>query len=139
MQRLGAIAVRVERFDERVHLDARPAEHEGRRRILDVEHALQGGRLVRARHDVGHLTDARQLAGAAFSRAMVMRAGDRGALRDRENPRRHRRREERRLPRRGRGLQDRVDVLGEAHVEHLVGLVEHEHLDVDRSSDPRRR
>ena len=27
------------------------------------------------------------------------------------------------------GLEDALDVVGEAHVEHLVGLVEHDHLD----------
>ena len=47
--------------------------------------------------------------------------------RNRQNPRRHRRREQRRLAcRRGR-FQDRVEVLGESHVEHLVGLVENQH------------
>ena len=48
--------------------------------------------------------------------------------RNRQNPRRHRRREERRLARVRRRLQDRVEVVGEAHVEHLVGLVEDQHL-----------
>ena len=48
--------------------------------------------------------------------------------RNRQNPRRHRRRKERRLPRVGRRLQNRVEVVGEAHVEHLVGLVEDQHL-----------
>ena len=36
---------------------------------------------------------------------------------------------ERGLPRRRRLREDRVDVFGEAHVEHLVGFVEHEHFD----------
>ena len=46
------------------------------------------------------------------------------------DPRRHGGREERRLPL-GRGLlQDPLDVLDEAHVEHLVGLVEDEEADV---------
>ena len=48
------------------------------------------------------------------------------AARDRQNPRRHRRRKQRRLTRRGRALQDRVEVVGKAHVQHLVGFVEHE-------------
>ncbi len=47
---------------------------------------------------------------------------------NRQNPRRHRRREERRLARVGRGLENRVEILGETHVEHLVGLVEHQDL-----------
>ena len=49
--------------------------------------------------------------------------------RNRQDPRRHRRRKERRLPRRRRGLEDDIEVLGEPHVEHLVGLVEHQQLD----------
>ena len=43
--------------------------------------------------------------------------------------RRHRRREQDRLAAVGRGREDRLDVLGEAHVEHLVGLVEHDEAD----------
>ena len=38
-----------------------------------------------------------------------------------------------------RRLEDRVDVLGEAHVEHLVGLVEDEHAQLSSSSVLRRR
>ena len=58
-----------------------------------------------------------------------MRAGFfRCRSRDRQNARRHRRREERRLPRRRRRLENRVEILGESHVEHLVRFVEHEHV-----------
>jgi hypothetical protein len=47
---------------------------------------------------------------------------------DRLDARRHRGREQHRLAL-GRGLlEDRFDVFGEAHVEHLVGLVEHDDL-----------
>ena len=49
VQRLGAVAVRVERLDERVHLEPRAAEDERRRRVLHVEHALERRRLLRAR------------------------------------------------------------------------------------------
>ena len=41
---------------------------------------------------------------------------------------RHRRREQRDLLVVRGGGQDRLDVLGEPHAEHLVGLVEHQHL-----------
>ena len=47
---------------------------------------------------------------------------------DRADRRRHRRREERGLPRRRDGVENRFEILGEAHVEHLVGFVEHDHL-----------
>jgi hypothetical protein len=130
VQRLGPVAVRVERFDERVDLEARAAEHQRRRGALDVEHALQRERLVRARHDVRDLSHPGQLAGRrllARDRHPI-RLGE-VLLRDRQDARRHRRREERRLPGVRSGLEQRVEILGEAHVEHLVGLVEHEHLD----------
>ena len=39
---------------------------------------------------------------------------------------RHRRREQRDLPLRRRLLEDPLDVVDEAHAQHLVGLVEHE-------------
>jgi hypothetical protein len=35
-----------------------------------------------------------------------------------------------RLPRRRHVVGDRPDVVDEAHIEHAVGLVEHEHLDM---------
>jgi hypothetical protein len=50
------------------------------------------------------------------------------ALRDGQNPRRHRGREQRRLSGLGVALEDRVEILGEAHVEHFVGFVEDQHL-----------
>ena len=43
--------------------------------------------------------------------------------------RRHRGREEQRLPCEGHQLRDALDVGDEAHVEHPVGLVDHENLD----------
>ncbi len=45
---------------------------------------------------------------------------------ERADRRRHRRREQRRLAAVGRQAQDLLDVLEEAEVEHLVGLVEHD-------------
>jgi hypothetical protein len=49
--------------------------------------------------------------------------------RHRLDPGRHRRREQHRLPGLRRRGQDRVHVLGEAHIEHLVGLVQHDGRD----------
>jgi hypothetical protein len=51
-------------------------------------------------------------------------------LRDRQNAGRQRRREERRLARLGRRHEDRVEVFCEAHIEHLVGFIEHEDAQV---------
>jgi len=44
--------------------------------------------------------------------------------------------EQHRLPVLRRGGQDRVEVLGEAHVEHLVGLVEDQHLQLVQPQRP---
>ena len=128
VERLRAAAVRVERLDQRLDLEPRAAEDDRRRRVLHVEHAIERRRLVRARHDVGDLADARHLAGGGLlARDDHPRRVVQMALRNRQDPRRHRRREQRRLPRLRRRLENRVEILGEAHVEHLVGLVEDQH------------
>ena len=44
--------------------------------------------------------------------------------------RRHRRREQCDLARRRRLLQDRLDVVDEAHAQHLVGFVQHQRLEL---------
>ena len=105
-------------------------------RILDVEHALERRRLVGARHDVGDLADARQLAGGrrlardrerASGSCRWRSAIDRiraGIVAEKSAVWRSARRR----------LEDRVEILGEAHVEHLVGFVEHEHRRAGRAS-----
>jgi hypothetical protein len=50
-------------------------------------------------------------------------------LGDRRDSGRHRRGKQRRLTRLGRGVHQRLEVFGEAHVEHFVGFVEHEHFE----------
>ena len=135
VQRLGAVAVRVERLDERIDLEPRAAEHERRVGVLHVEDAVERRRLVRPRHDVGDLADARQLAGGGLL------ARDRHARRILQVPlARSTGSAPASSPRRapsaascGRRLEDRVEILGEAHVEHLVGLVEDEHVERDRA------
>ena len=63
----------------------------------------------------------------AFSRAISTRTGSRRCLfGDRRDARRQRGGEQRGLPFGRRGVENRFDVLGEAHVEHLVGFVEHD-------------
>ncbi|GBF72851.1 hypothetical protein PA598K_01124 [Paenibacillus sp. 598K] len=44
--------------------------------------------------------------------------------------RRHRRREEHRVAYFGDQLQDRLDVFHEAHIQHLIGLIEDNGLDI---------
>ena len=126
VQGLRAVAAAVERVGELIHLDPRAAEHDRRRRRLHVEHPGEGGGLVGARDDVGALAHQRRLArGGLLARdADPDRVGE-VAAGDRADARGHGRREEHGLRALGRAGEDRVDVLGEAHVEHLVGLVEH--------------
>ena len=131
VQRLRAMAVRLQRLDDRLDFEARPAEDQRGGRILHVEHAIERRRLVRARDDVGDLPHAGQLAGRRLlARDRHARRILQVPLRDRQDPRRHRRREQRRLPRLRRRLEDRVQILGEAHVEHLVRFVQHQHAQV---------
>ena len=138
VERLGAVAAAVERLGELVDLPAGLAEHDRRGRRLDVEDAAQRGGLVVAADEVGGLPHAGRLAGGDglaldldADRVLEVPLGDLG------DPRRHRGREQHGLPFRRAGGEDGVDVLGEAHVEHLVGLVEHDHLHaVERERPP---
>ncbi len=130
VQRLRAVAVRLQRVGEFVHFEARAAEDDRRGGILELEDAAEREALLAARHDVGGLADLRHLA----RRALL--GLDRDALGlaqvafgDGGDARRHRGGKERRLPRGRRGRENRLEVVGEAHVEHLVGFVEHEDLE----------
>ena len=69
VQRLAAVAVRVEGFDQRLDFHPGAAEHQRGDRILHVEDAGERRRLVRAVDDVGDLPDPRHLAGGRSSRA----------------------------------------------------------------------
>ena len=125
------MAVGVEHLDERVDFEPRAAEDERRVGVLGLEHALERCRLVSARHDVGDLAYARQLArGRGLARNLEPRRALEVAFGDREDARRHRGREERRLAFGRRGLEDGVEILGKAHVEHLVGFVENEDVEL---------
>ncbi len=92
--------------------------------VLDLEDAREGVDLLR----VGHHQVA--LGGVRRGRRLVLDGDlDRVVevlLRDPPDLRGHGRREERDVLVLGGVGEDRLDVLGEAHVEHLVGLVEHQ-------------
>ncbi len=129
VQRLGPVAASVERLGELVDLGARAAEDDRRGRRLDVEDPSERGRLVGSRHDVGPLGDeGHGVAGGGPLDLDAHRVAQ-VAPRDGVDARRQGRREQHGLAIGGRGAEDRLDVLGEAHVEHLVGLVEHDHAD----------
>ena len=131
VQRLGPVAAAVQRLGQLVDLVPGAAEDDRGGRRLQVEHPAEGGGLVPARHDVGGLPDQQHvgLAPTPCGRARPGpgRAGGGGPCR---------RSAAAWSPRTARsagssGVSPRIvlDVLGEAHVEHLVGLVEHDHLE----------
>jgi hypothetical protein len=131
VERLGAVAPPVEDLGELVHLGARAAEDDGRARCLHLEHTGEGGGLVDPGHQVGDL--AHQGSGAVVAggghvdldahRVLQM------AAHDVVEPGGHGGGEQHGLAVAGGGLEDGLEVLGEAHVEHLVGLVEHHRAD----------
>ncbi len=103
-------------------------EHDRRLGLADGEHARERAGLVAERHHGVRLAD-------GLDRRRLARDGhrhgvDQVLVGDAADLRGHRRGEERDLAARGGPRQDAVDVLGEAHAQHLVGLVEHEELDV---------
>ena len=129
VQRGGRVARAHQHVRELFHLVAGAAEDERALRALPLEHAHQRRFLVLALHHVGRLADGGQRAG-------VLRAGDDAhahrvlqvLLGDLRDARGQRGREQRGLPLGGQLVQDGLEVVLEAHVEHLVGLVEHHEL-----------
>ena len=129
VQRLGPEAPAVQGLGDLVHLVPGPAEDDRGGRHLQVKHAREGGRLVPAWRHVGGLPyqqplgRRRRLASEFDPHRVAQVAADHAV-----DPRRHGRREQRGLPILGSFAQYQLDVLGEAHVKHLVGLVEHDDL-----------
>jgi hypothetical protein len=62
VQRLGAVAVRVEDLDQRVDFEPRAAEHDGRGRTLHVQDAVERRGLLAGADDVGDLANSGKLA-----------------------------------------------------------------------------
>ena len=125
------VAAAAERLGQVVDLAARPGEDEGRGRILHVEDPAERRQLVAPSDDVGSLTHA----GDAIAGRLLGVDRDPGripqvTLGDAGDRRRDGGREERGLALRRCRREDRVEILGEAHVEHLVGFVEDDDLDL---------
>ncbi len=122
------VAPTAEPLGQLVHLDPRPAEDERGRRILEVQDAAERGQLVGAR------ARRRRPGARAPCRRRLALGVDRDPRRVPQVALRHARdgpemvaENERRLARRRVAAEHRLEVLGEAHVEHLVRLVEDEH------------
>ena len=125
------VAARAQRLREVVDLAARPREDERRGRVLDVEDAAEGRQLVGAPDDVRDLADeGRAVPGDALGMDLDPRRVAQVALGDARDGGRDGRREERGLALGRRRRQDGLEILGEAHVEHLVGFVEDRDLDL---------
>ena len=114
-----------------VYLAAGPREHQGRRRVLNVQDPAQCSKLVWTAHDIGCLAHARDsVPGPLFGMNTDPGGFAQVAARDLRNGSRNRCRKEDCLAR-GRGRrQDRVEVLCKAHVQHLVSFVEHDDPDI---------
>ncbi len=124
------MAAGAQRLCEVVDLAARPAEHERRGRILDIEDPAKCGKLVGPPDDVGDLTDERPaVARRPLGMDLDARRVAQVSLRDAGDGRRDGGREQGGLTLRRRRRQDRLEVVREAHVEHLVGLVEDDDAD----------
>jgi hypothetical protein len=79
VQRLGPVAAPVERLGQLVDLVAGPAEHDRRRRRLDVEDATERGRLVVAGDHVGPLATPAVLVGTCVGCRSAPAPGRSGA------------------------------------------------------------
>ena len=126
VHRFGPVTAAVERLGQLVDLFPGTAEHDRRGGRLHVQHPPQRRRLVRPGDHVRALPHQRRLARGRNRPTHF--DGDRVAQMPAGDPvdaRRHGRGEQHRLPVLRRRLEDRLDVLGEPHVEHLVRLVQH--------------
>ena len=130
VQGFGPVTATVHRGGEFVDLAPGATKDDGGDGCFHVEDAAECVGLVLAHHDVGGLAHA----GAFGSRVGGGDLHEHGValvgLGDLLDPGRHGRRKQHCLSFGGRLLEDRLDVLGEAHVEHFVGLVEHDGADV---------
>ena len=130
VQRLHPIAAARQALGEAVDLVTGAAEDEREGRRLEVEHQPEGGHLLRAGEDVGGLAHLGERAGRRLlGEHQHAHRIDEVPLGDLGDAGRQRGGEERGLPLLRRRLENRLELVGEAHVEHLVGLVEHDGLD----------
>ncbi len=129
MQAVHRVAARGEDLGELVHHEFGRAENDAVAEIVDVDQAGEGLDLRAAVHLEVNLVHLRRVLreGLDFHPRGVVGV----ALDELLDRRRHRGREEQRLAALGgRGGEDALDVVAEAHVEHAVALVEDDDLEV---------
>ena len=125
----------IHRLGQLINLGAGAAKDNGGRRSLHVERAAQGSCFARPANDVRGLAD-QGLASRRLVEPNLIRS-DLQIVLGTDSIRRHRAGTSRSAAR-SRLLEDGLDVLGETHVEHLVGLVKHNGADVVERGEPRR-
>jgi len=124
VQRLGSITTALQRVGHLLGPNPRAGKDDRRGWLLEVQDTTQRVNLVAA-HLVVDLTNLRDGSRFGLDRHTHWLAHE--PFGEPHHLRRHRGREEGRLPI-GRGLgQDGLDVFDEAHVQHLVGLIENRH------------
>ena len=124
MQRLGIIAVLDQFIGYLLRLHLRTAEDDGEDTGIVVHDALQGEVLVLR---IDHIIDVVHVLRTLIARAddnflMVVQI----SLGNTFHFAAHRSREHQRIVFSGQRLENLVDILREAHVQHFVGLVEHD-------------
>ncbi len=127
VESLDGVAALQQSVHQLVRADLRPAEYDAVEVGRDVDDAGQGVELVALAHLeidlVGQVGG--DLGGLGAHHLDVAHVG----LRQVHDPLGHRGREEQHAPLIGRMAHDLLDILDEAHVEHLVRLVQHEEAD----------
>ena len=128
MQRARVEAMLLQRGLEHRHVALAIAEHDGILDVLFLDQAAQRLALVRFRDDREALDDV--LGGRGRHRNRDFLRVAQKAVGQTLDLRRHGRREEQGLSQRRKGGDDPLDVGNEPHVEHAVGFVDHQDLDV---------
>ena len=123
VQGLGVVSVLDELVGNLLRLQLGAAEDDGEDARMEVNDALQGEVFVLCVHEIVDVVD---VFGALVARtnhdfSVVVQVG----LGDALNLAAHRSREHQRSALLGQMFENLVDALREAHVQHLVGLVEH--------------
>ena len=128
VQRLGVVAVANQFVGNLLCLDFRATENDGENARMEIDDALQGKVFVLRVHEIIDVID--------VLRALVARPDDDFAvvvqvgLGDSLDFAAHRGREHQRVALFGQMLENFVDALRKAHIQHFVGLVEHDFVHV---------
>ena len=131
MKCLGPVPAAIQRFCELINFNASAAEDDRCRRSLDIKNATKCSRLMRPRHHECELAHLRCIA-LRYDRCFDTNGGGVRKMTacQRFDALWHGCREQNGLTLSRKRPKDGVEIFCESHVEHLVGLVEHNHRDV---------